>query len=154
MHYQKQATTDKQLTQLHIIAKKLQIKGPSLPKNTTTSKEDPDEEKITWYESVEDEESEISSQAPSQVPSERPYSYYLQEAPINELSSYISKNTTRNSLSYSHYRTLKQRKAVLQEEKLLSEGSLEELISAYKVNKSPKYKNRIMLLMKEKQKQK
>ena len=153
MHYKKQATTHTQLTQLQIIAKKLQIKGPSLPSqniNTTKKevKEDPDEKEYAWYEFAENEENKISSQEPST----KPYSYYLEDASINELSAYISKNTTKNALSYSQYNALKQRKVALQEEKLLSEGSLEELITAYKVNKSPKYKERIILLMKEKQK--
>jgi hypothetical protein len=157
MHYKKQATTHEQLAQLQIIAKKLQIKGPSFSLNTNTIKkeqkevkEDPEEKEYAWYEFAEKGENKISSQEPS----EKPYSYYLKDASINELSTYISKNTTKNALSYSQYNALKQRRTVLQEEKLLSEGSLEELITAYKVNKSPKYKERIMLLMKEKQKQK
>ncbi len=156
IRHKKQATTHKQLTQLQIIAKKLQIKGPSLPSqniNTTKKeqkevKEDPDKKEYAWYEFEEKGENKISSQ----VPYEKPYSYYLEDASINELSTYISKDTTKNSLSSSQYSALKQRKVVLQEEKLLREGSLEELITAYKVNKSPKYKERIMLLMKEEQK--
>ena len=156
IRYKKQATTHKQLTQLKIIAKKLQIKGPALASqniNTTKKeqkeiKEDPDKKEYAWYEFTEDEEHKVSYQ----VPSEKPYIYYLKDASINELSAYISKNTTKNALSYSQYNALKQRKVALQEEKLLSEGSLEELITAYKVNKSPKYKERIILLMKEKRK--
>lgn len=156
MRYKKQATTREQLIQLQIIAKKLQIKGPSLhSQNIDTTKkerkevkEDPDEKEIAWYEFGEDEENKNSYQESS----EKPYSYYITEAPLNELSTYISKYTTKNTLSYSQYSALKQRKALLQEEKLFNEGSLEELISAYKVNKNPKYKERIMLLMKEQQK--
>jgi len=126
MRYKKQATTHKQLTQLQIIAKKLQIKGPSSSSNINTSKKE--QKKV------------------KEDPEEK------EDASINELSTYNPKNTTKYSLSYSQYRALKQREALLQEEKLLNEGSLEELITAYKVNKSPKYKERIMLLMKEKQK--
>ena len=153
IRYKKQATTHKQLTQLQIIAKKLQIKGPSLAsQNIDTTKkevkEDPDKKEYAWYEFSEDEENKVFYQEPS----EKPYSYYLENAPLNELCTYISKNTTKDSLTYSQYSALKQREALLQEEKFLSEGSLEELITAYKVNKSPKYKERIMLLMKEKQK--
>ncbi len=155
MRHKKQATTHKQLTQLQIIAKKLQIKGPSFPSNINATKkeqkelkEDPNEKEYAWYEFEEKGENKISSQEPS----EKPYSYYLEDASINELSTYIFKDTTKNSLSSSQYNALKQRRVVLQEEKLLNEGSLEELITAYKVNKSPKYKERIMLLMKEQQK--
>ncbi len=49
---------------------------------------------------------------------------------------------------------LKRRETSLTEEKLFNQGSLEELIAAYKVNKNPKYKKRIMKLMKETQKNK
>jgi hypothetical protein len=155
MRYKKQATSHAQLTQLQIIAKKLKIKGPSFPSNINTTKkeqkelkEDPNENEYAWYEFEEKGENKISSQEPS----EKPYSYYLEDASINELCTYISKNTTKNSLSSSQYNALKQRRVVLKEEKLLNEGSLEELITAYKVNKSSKYKERIMLLMKEQQK--
>ena len=130
MYYKKQATTDTQLIQLQIIAKKLQIKDPLLLQNVNST------------------ENKVSSQEYSK----KPHSYYLEDALLNELSTYISKETTKNSLSYSEYRTLKQREIILQEEKLLDEGSMEELIEAYKVNKNPKYKERIMSLMVEKQK--
>lgn len=79
------------------------------------------------------------------------YTYYLHDADLDELSTYLSQSDTRGSLSYRQYRLLKQRKTFLQEEKLFNEGSLEDLIAAYKKNKNPKYKERIMLLIKEKQ---
>ena len=82
------------------------------------------------------------------------YTYYLHNAPLDELSTYISQRATRNSLSYRQYTMLKGRKTFLEEEKLFNEGSLEDLINAYKVNKNPKYKKRIMSLMKEQQENK
>ncbi len=85
---------------------------------------------------------------------EETYTYYLHDAPLDELSTYISQRATRNSLSYRQYTMLKGRKTFLQEEKLFNEGSLEDLINAYKVNKNPKYKKRIMSLMKEQQENK
>jgi len=81
------------------------------------------------------------------------YYYYLSNASLDELSAYIANQTTKNALSYSQYTTLTLRIQRLKEEKLLNEGTLEELIAAYKVNKKPQYKARIMLLMKEKQKE-
>ncbi len=82
---------------------------------------------------------------------EKPYSYYLKEASLDELLAYMSQRHTRNVLSYHQYTMLKRRKKLLTKEKLFNEGSLEELISAYKINKDPKYKKRILTLMKNTQ---
>lgn len=87
----------------------------------------------------------------SSVTDSKPYSYYLSNAPLQELSSYLSSQTTQNTLSDSQYVVLKLRQERLEEEKLLDKGTLEELIAAYKINKKPAYKERIMILMKEKQ---
>jgi len=81
----------------------------------------------------------------------KPYIYYLNDASFEELSAYISEDETRDSLSYQEYTMLKGRKTYLQEEKLLNEGSLEDLIAAYKTNKNPAYKKRILSLMKDTQ---
>ena len=81
----------------------------------------------------------------------KPYIYYLNDASFDELSAYMSEDDTRDSLSYQQYTMLKGRETYLKEEKLLNEGSLEDLIAAYKINKNPKYKKRIMLLMKDTQ---
>lgn len=161
--YKKKARTHAQLTQLQIIAKKLKIEGPSLPKKPTTASkvktgeatteatiEETEEEELAWYASAEEEANEISAQEPSG----KPYKHYLKDAHLDELSTYLSKEASKNSLSHSQYRTLQQRENTLKEEKLFQEGSMEELIEAYKVNKNPKYKERIMSLMKEKQQHK
>ena len=79
------------------------------------------------------------------------YSYYLKEASLDALSAYLAQKDTRASLTYRQYTMLKRRKKSLQEEKLFNEGSLEDLIAAYKINKNPKYKKRILLLMKDQQ---
>lgn len=79
------------------------------------------------------------------------YTYYLYDADLDTLSAYLSQKETRGSLSTRQYRHLKRRKTRLQEEKLFNEGSLEDLITAYKKNKDPKYKERILVLIKEKQ---
>ncbi|WP_373031963.1 hypothetical protein [Sulfurovum sp.] len=80
-----------------------------------------------------------------------PYAYYLHESSLDELSAYLSQRSTRDMLSYQQYNMLKQRKTDLEEENLFNEGSLEDLIAAYKINKNPKYKERILILMKESQ---
>ena len=81
----------------------------------------------------------------------KPYVYYLTDASFDELSDYMSQGSTRGSLSYQQYAMLKGRRTCLKEEKLLNEGSLEDLITAYKTNKNPAYKKRIMSLMKDTQ---
>ena len=82
------------------------------------------------------------------------YTYYLKDADLDALSAYLSQKETRSSLSARQYKGLKKRKKFLQEEKLFNEGSLEDLIAAYKKNKNPKYKERILLLIKEEQENK
>jgi len=80
------------------------------------------------------------------------YGYYLHKAPINELKTYLAKANTRFSLTHDEYQALQAHYTKIKEKiVLLQEGSLEELIAAYKVNKDPKYKQRIMVLMKETQ---
>ncbi|PHS32472.1 MAG: hypothetical protein COA92_06235 [Sulfurovum sp.] len=150
MRYKKRASGHKQLTQLRIIAKKLELKGPALPKNPHAETVEEPEDKIAWYESKKKEAHKISAKEASI----KLYQYHLKDAGLGELSLYLSKETTQGVLSHSQYNKLKQREKSLQEKKLISEGSLDELISAYKVNKKPKYKERIMSLMKEKQEHK
>ncbi len=82
------------------------------------------------------------------------YTYYLHEASLDALSTYLAQKDTRASLSYHQYTLLKRRKTLLQDERLFNEGSLEDLIAAYKINKNPKYKERIMSLMKDTQENK
>ncbi len=82
------------------------------------------------------------------------YTYYLKDASLDALSAYLAQKDTRASLSYHQYTMLKRRKTSLQEEKLFNEGSLEDLIDAYKRNKNPKYKKRILSLIKDKQENK
>ena len=124
------------------------------------------EEKIELIEEIEEQKKETSPQIikavqPKQaavtiVPKkvEKGYNYYRHTASYPELRRYISNGTTKSSLSYSQYHDLLKYLATLKEKKLLEQGTLEELIAAYKINKKPKYKTRIMLLMKDKQEKK
>lgn len=83
---------------------------------------------------------------------EENYIYYLNDASLGALSAYLAQKDTRASLTYHQYTMLRRRKTSLEEEKLFNEGSLEDLIAAYKINKNPKYKKRILSLMKDQQK--
>ncbi len=78
----------------------------------------------------------------------KPYSYYLKKASYEELNIYLTKGETKNHLTYNQYNQLKDK---LKEEKLLQDGSLEEVITAYKRNKDPRYKTRSLELMKKAQ---
>ena len=177
--YEKRATTRAQRIQLKIIANKLQIKAPFIPeqkkrkikasakKGVTNTKEKKQiEKKIDTITVTQKEKEKVVNNVDTKEPiveplqqpvtppvrsSDKPYTYYLHQASLDELSAYIANKATQNSLSYNQYNMLQRRKIVLKEEKLFKEGSLEELIAAYKVNKNPKYKARIMSLMKTKQ---
>lgn len=100
-------------------------------------------------EDIEHEEEEAL--IPAQEPPVKPYNYYLHFASLYELSNYLDDPENRYALSQDQYRRLKRRLDYLQEENLLQEGSLENLIAAYKQNRNPRFKQRIMELMKKKQ---
>jgi hypothetical protein len=136
--YAQKASTETEHTQLKIIAKKLNLDEPETK--------------------VIDEEKEVQEALAKEIPEEPvvikpsvPFNYYMQEASYHELDTYLAKKDTKNTLSFNQYTQLKQRHATLREEQLIKEGSLEELISLYKTNKNPKYKKRILELMKKAQ---
>jgi len=139
--YAKKATTDVQQQQLKIIAKKLNLDEPETKAI--------DEEKKVQEALAKEIPEEIKEPV---VESSVPFDYYAQEASYHELDAYLAKKDVRDNLSFNQYTQLKQRHAKLEEEKVLQNGSLEELISLYKTNKNPKYKKRILVLMKEAQK--
>lgn len=171
--YAKRAKTRTQLLALKTIALKVGLTPPNIPEakrptkkvqkeplpQNTSPAETLEEEVVQATEAIEATQETIPEvtkvlppQTPAQTPAQKPYRYYLKRASLKELSAYISDQATRNSLSYTRYNRLTKRKKVLQEEKLLKDGNLEELIAAYKTNKDPTYKKRIMELIKEKQK--
>jgi len=157
--YHKRAKTQKQLEQLQIIATKLQLNSTAAVVQTTKN----DSEQIVEEEKVIDEK--VMEKVMEKVTEEvkvvkvikkprkvtKPYSYYLERASYNELNTYLSKSESREDLTYNQYNTLKER---LKEEKLLVDGSLEEVIAAYKKNKDPRYKTRSLELMKKVQENK
>lgn len=85
------------------------------------------------------------------ITKKKTYIYYLKQATLNELNSYLSESSTINTLSYTQYNALTMRQKALSEQKLLTNGTLNELLLAYKLTKDEKYKERIMLIMKSKQ---
>jgi len=138
--YAQQASTEEQQKALQIIATKLHLDQPE----TSTI----DEEKKVQEALAKEIPEEIEEPV---IQTSIPFDYYALEASYHELDTYLSKKETRDALSFNQYTQLKQRHTKLQEEQILKEGSLEELISLYKTNKNPKYKKRILELMKKAQ---
>ena len=153
--YHKRAKTQKQLEQLQIIAEKLQLNSTAAVVQTTKNGSEPiiEEEKVTDKKVTEKAPKEVEVVKVIKKPRKatKPYSYYLGKASYNELNTYLSKNESREDLTYNQYNTLKEK---LKEEKLLVDGSLEEVIAAYKKNKDPRYKTRSLELMKKVQESK
>ena len=135
--YLTKASTPEEKEALEVIAKKL-----NLHKTETDHTQE-----------SEQAEQEVQEALAKEVPEPKgvSFSYYSKEASLNELDGYLSESKTKDTLSFNQFSQLKQRHEELKEAKLLKEGSLEELISIYKTNKDPKYKNRILQLMKEAQ---
>ena len=138
--YENKATTPAQRIQLQHIADKLRFQD----KHIYIQEEDVIEEEIIEEDVGEDIFHPRTDNA-------KGYDYYLNRASVNELQRHLAKNTTQFSLTHIEYQTLQTHFAKIKEEALFNEGSLEELIAAYKVNKDPKYKKRILVLMKKTQ---
>ena len=87
---------------------------------------------------------------PSLLPnSDQPsYHYYRYRASMYELGNYLNSPQSRAALTPAQYTILQHRLSTLQQEKLLHEGSLETLIAAYEENHDPRFKRRIMELLK------
>jgi len=165
--YRKRATTNKQRTQLQIIADTLHFnsnlpKKKSLPKKTAKISKAPEKQGAPKEVMQKEVEKEVETPVIPEIemPQEKVptppktivkgYRHYRYKASLPALQRYLLRNETRSSLSNSQYRSLQKHARKLKEENLFREGSLEELIAAYKVNKNPKYKKRILSLMKDK----
>jgi len=139
-NYEKRASNKKQRTQLKYIADKLRL-------NTTEPKR-----KISNEKEVQEA---LAKEVPEETKNPRDYisttsfDYYDKEASYDELHTYLSQKNVKDTLSFSQYKQLQERHKILKEEKMLKEGSLEELIALYKTNKNPKYKKRILQEMKK-----
>ena len=133
--YQNQTQAPEELKQLQQIAAKLHFLDKTL----------------TVEEDLEEEIKEDENIYSPNYDNAKGYDYYLYRAPVNELQRYLTKTNTRFSLTHKQYQALQTHYTKMKEETLFKEGSLEELIAAYKVNNDPKYKKRIMVLMKKTQ---
>lgn len=173
--YKKHATTREQMIQLQSIAKKLELPIPALPKIVETAKKSmksptkshSSNNIIIKKRIIKNQKEHIATESdiapeikpskiipvtlPTTVINTKSFNFYLNQASIDELTRYTESTSTKTSLSYTQYTQLLNRLDRLKEEKLIRDGTLEELIEAYTINKNPKYKQRIMSLMKEKQ---
>jgi hypothetical protein len=135
--YKAKASTEKQFNQLNIIAEKLHL-NKSVPSTQETHQK---------------EETQIqTSTSIKENTAEQLYTYYLKKASYYELNNYLSTSEAKSTLTYSQHHTLQKRLNNLEEKQLLQNGTLEELIAAYKKNKNSKYKTKILTQMKELQK--
>jgi len=133
--YKAQATTWEQLAQLEIIASKLHLnESVSVTEELSQKKEDNDETTTVTHENNNNEQL---------------YTYYLKNASYYELNNFLSTAEAKNTLTPAQYNNLIAKNNRLKEKNLLENGSLEELITAYKKDKSPKYKAKIMQRIKE-----
>ena len=137
--YKAQATTQAQLEQLEIIASHLKLyKTAAIEEDGFQAEEIKDKSR----------ENNIKNN------SDQLYHYYLNSTSCYELNNYLLTSEAKNTLSTTQYNTLKRKNDQLKEKKLLENGTIEELITAYKKNKSPRYKTKIMQRIKEIQQQK
>ena len=159
IYYAKRAKNDAQRTQLHLIAKKLHIALPYPKSSTEKKKTTPKPKNRTKTppastpepEPVETDPEETLPYTEAPEPERKPYVYYLHQASLYELSNYLDDPKSRSELGYGRYRLLQRRLRKLKEAQLLQEGSLETLIATYKKNKDPRFKARILELLKKKQ---
>ncbi len=119
-YYSQRADTEEKKEEIQHIAKKLQI--------------------------ALDREQTASTVVP--VTNQTPYHYYRYRASMYELGNYLNTPQSRIDLTPAQYTILQHRLETLQQEKLLQEGSLETLIATYETNHDPRFKRRIMELLK------
>jgi len=143
--YLKKASTNKQKEQLNLIADKLHLKTKKIIKH------DNSEEKRVQKALAKEVPEEVKPL--SAIPKSAPFEYYATKASYTELEKYLNNSNTKNIITPNQYTQLEQRYIILKDEKILKHGSLETLISEYKMNKNPKYKQRILELMKTVQSQ-
>jgi len=144
--YAKQASNKKERTQLSQIADKLHLNKTEMKTKAKTEISDEKEVQEALAKEVPEETNDPVEPVEHVAIS---FDYYDQEASYFELHTYLSQKNVRDTLSFNQYTQLQQRHKILKEEKVLKDGSLEELIALYKTNKNPKYKKRILQEMKK-----
>jgi hypothetical protein len=134
------AKTSRQKEQLHRIGKRLGLYKKKVPETST---------KKSTLTPTEDTVAPAQKGAAAHTDKKQDlYRYYMHDASLFELENYLSTSNAKNTLTYRQYNALKGRYRTLKEERLLKEGTLEELIDAYKKNNDPKYKAKILARMK------
>lgn len=141
-NYEKQVSNEEERNQLQRIAEKLHLDKAE----TESSQEEKEVQEALARVTPEKTNAPIEDATVS-------FDYYDKKASYSELHTYLSQKDVKDTLSFNQYTQLQQRHKILKEEKILKEGSLEELITLYKTNKNPKYKKRILELMKKTQEQ-
>ncbi len=82
-------------------------------------------------------------------PIEPLYPYYLRQASLTELDHYLKSSKSYSELTNGERQMLTHRLTQLKQEKMLKDAPLEDLIAAYKENKDPRFKARILERIKE-----
>jgi hypothetical protein len=144
--YEKRATTARQKEQLRIIASKL---GVSSRFHATTATPKPDQSTTVASATPVTPVAPTTPATPEHDDST--YRYYRNQASYTELNRYLESPESDYTLTHKQRKALQERRRTLKETYLLQHGSLEALIAAYKKNNDPRYKARIMTLMKEAQ---
>jgi len=83
----------------------------------------------------------------SQSSSPHRFEYYLKRASESELRKILNTSTEKTKINSVQRRALRQRLHQLERDRLLKKGSLDELIDAYRREKDPLLKRRIMELL-------
>ena len=81
------------------------------------------------------------------------YLYYLRSASLPELRRYLDSGKAAEDLSLREYTLLRARRKGMEEDALIRYGSLKELIAAYDKTRNPRFKARILELMKQEEKE-
>ena len=123
---------------------------PKITKKAKRTKQEQVVKKVKRIKKVKREKEVKRIEKVNKIKPSKPYSHYLNNAQLIELTTYLEGSQSKNNLSAEQYKRLSHKKVLLQERRLFIHGSVEELIAAYKINKDPKYKQKIIELIKVK----
>jgi hypothetical protein len=77
------------------------------------------------------------------------FPYYLHQASLSELDTYLQTKQSKEELTYGEYSLLEHHLEGMKRKKLLEEASLETLIEEYQKNPDPEFKKHILSRIKE-----
>jgi len=160
--YLKKAKKQKQIDSIKYIGDKLRLDTSSLPARSISSNEKPPvkkkkkKKKVKAVEKKHEEKNleveiiKVDRVIKKKAPAPKPYTYYLNSASSGELKNYLNQSESKR-LTAGERNMLKAKLVKFKDDKILKNGSLEDIISAYKTNNDPRFKNKIIILMKEAQ---